>query len=103
MDIWGSEGTDAWRLEDSNNWMVHDLYSSQNIIRVQKSRSLMARDACGGEERSTQGSVGNPQGKRPHERHRRRWYFDIKINLAINMMGAWTGLVWLQEWHTRTW
>jgi hypothetical protein len=49
------------------------------FFRVRKSRRLMARDACGGEKRSIQSSVGNPQGKRPHARHRRRWYFDITI------------------------
>jgi hypothetical protein len=57
----------------------------------------MARNACGGEERSMQGSVGNLQGKSPRGRHRLRWYFNIKMNLAINMMGAWTGLVWLKS------
>jgi hypothetical protein len=56
----------------------------------------MARDVCEEEERSMQGSVGNPQGKRTRGRYRRRWNFNIKMNLAINMMGAWAGLVWLK-------
>jgi len=67
MDIWGSERRDTWRLEDFNNGKLHDLYASRNIIRVRKSsNNLMARDACGGEERRGEEHVGfsrKPPGK----------------------------------------
>jgi len=67
MAIWGSERRDTWRVEESNNGKLHDLYASQNIIHVRKSsNNLMARDACGGQERRGEEHVGlssKPQRK----------------------------------------
>jgi hypothetical protein len=52
MNIWDSERRDTWRLENPNNGKLHDLYASHNIIRERKwSNNLMARDACGREEK----------------------------------------------------
>jgi hypothetical protein len=38
--------------------------------------------------------VGKPEGKRPLGRPRRRWVYNIKINLRHDEV--WTGLVWLR-------
>jgi len=40
--------------------------------------------------------VGNPEGKRQHERHRRRWEDNIKMDLQEEGWGAWTGSSWLK-------
>jgi hypothetical protein len=40
--------------------------------------------------------VGKPMGKRPFGRLRRRWEFNIKVDLQQVGCGAWTGLIWLR-------
>jgi len=40
--------------------------------------------------------VGNPEGKGPLGRPRRRWEDDIKMDLQEVCCGAWTGLMWLR-------
>jgi len=40
--------------------------------------------------------VGNPEGKRPLRRPRRRWEDNIKMDLQEMGWGAWIGLVWLR-------
>ena len=41
--------------------------------------------------------VGKPEGKRPLGRPRRRWEYNIKMDLQeVGMGGAWTGLIWLR-------
>jgi len=40
--------------------------------------------------------VGKPMGKRPFGRLRRRWEFNIKVDLQPVGCGAWTGLIWLR-------
>jgi hypothetical protein len=40
--------------------------------------------------------VGNPEGKRPLGRPRRRWMDNIKMDLLEIGLSVWTGLVWLR-------
>jgi hypothetical protein len=49
---------------------------------------------CGGEERCIQGFGGNPKGKGPFGKPRRRWEDNIKMDLQ--KVGAWTGSSWLR-------
>jgi hypothetical protein len=37
--------------------------------------------------------VGQPEGKRPLERHRHRWEYNIKMDLQDVGWEAWTGLI----------
>jgi hypothetical protein len=39
--------------------------------------------------------VGRPEEKRHLGKPRRRWEDNIKMDLQKNMMGLWTGLLWL--------
>ena len=50
-----------------------------------------------GERRGTyRALVGTPEGKRPLERPKRRWEYNIKIDLQEVGLRAWTGLIWLR-------
>jgi hypothetical protein len=63
---------------------LHDLYSSPDIIRQIKSRRMRwaGHVAHVGEGRNVYTVlVGNPKGKRPLERPRRRWEDGIKMVL----------------------
>jgi hypothetical protein len=41
--------------------------------------------------------VGKPEGKRPLGRPRRRWVYNIRMELGEVGLGVmWTGLVWLR-------
>lgn len=40
--------------------------------------------------------VGKRQGKTPTERPRRKWECNVKMDLPINRMGAWTAFIWLR-------
>jgi hypothetical protein len=40
--------------------------------------------------------VGEPRGKRPLKRPRRRWEDRIKVDLRENGWGAWSGFMWLR-------
>jgi hypothetical protein len=66
------ELTGEWRK--LNNEKLEDLYSSSNIFRVIKSRRTRW---AGHAARMGRGVyrvlVGNPEGRRPLGRHRRRW------------------------------
>ena len=55
----------------------------------------VARRACGLLERHIKGLVGEREGKRPLERHRRRWDVNIKMDLQKLGCGVidWTELV----------
>jgi hypothetical protein len=68
-----------------HNDELHDLYSSQNIVRVIKSRRMrwaghVARMGVG--RGAYRVLVGRPEGKRPLGRPRRRWEDNIKMDLG---------------------
>jgi hypothetical protein len=74
-------------LKDTVEWRrlhnkeLYALYSSPNIIRVMKSRSLRwaGHVTRMGERRGAyRALVGKPEGSRPLERPRRRWKDNIK-------------------------
>jgi len=72
------------------------LYSSQNIVRVIKSRRmrLTGHVARMGERRGVQRVlVGKPEGKSPLGRPRRRWEDNIKIDLEEVGCG---GMDWIE-------
>jgi hypothetical protein len=63
---------------------LKDLYSSPNIIRVIKSRRMRwaAHVARMGEKTLARRIlVGRPEGRRPLARPRRRWEYNIKMDL----------------------
>jgi hypothetical protein len=67
-----------------HNEELHNLYSSPDIIRQTKSRRMrwvgyMAR--MGGKRKVYKVLVGNPEGKRPLGRPRRRWDDMIRMDL----------------------
>jgi hypothetical protein len=76
------EMTGEWRK--LHNEELNDLYSLPNIVRVVKSRRMrwaghMARM---GEDRGVHRVlVGEPEGKRPLGRTRRRWEDNVKMDL----------------------
>jgi hypothetical protein len=82
--IFGSEREEDGSWGKLHNDEPHDLYSSPNIVRVIKSRRMRW---AGHVTRMGEGRgvyrvlVGRPEGKRPRERHRRRWEDNIKMNL----------------------
>jgi hypothetical protein len=80
----------SWRK--LHNDELHSLYSSLNIFRVIKSRTLRweGHVARMGEGRGIYGVlVGRPEGKRPLGRPRRRWKYNIKMDLRdIGIDGA---------------
>jgi hypothetical protein len=67
-----------------HNEELHDLYSSPDIIRMIKSRRMRwaGHVARMGETRNAYRIlVGNPEGKGPIGRPRRRWVDNIKMDL----------------------
>jgi hypothetical protein len=76
------EVTGGWRK--LYNKELHNLYSSQSIIRIIKSRRMrwVGHVARMGEKRNEYRlMVGKPEGKRPLGRPRRRWKDNIKMDL----------------------
>jgi hypothetical protein len=84
------EEDEYWRI--LHNDELHSLYSSSSIVRVIKSRRIRwaghvarmreGRGACGV-------LVGRPEGKRPLERPRRKWEYNINLDLReIGIDGA---------------
>jgi hypothetical protein len=76
------EVTGEWRR--LHNKELYALYSSQNIIRVIKSRRLRwaVHAARMGERRGAyRALVGKPEARRPLGRPRRRWEDNIKMSL----------------------
>jgi hypothetical protein len=78
------------KREEDGSWIkfyndeLHSLYSSPNIVRVIKSRSMRW---AGHVTRMGEGRgvykvlVGRTEGKRPLGRPRRRWEDNIKVDL----------------------
>jgi hypothetical protein len=86
--IFSIDGRTPWKL---HNEALHDLYSSPNIIKMNKSRTmrLAGHIARMGENRNAYRiSVGKPEEKRPLGRPRRRWVGNIKIVLKRDRMGC---------------
>jgi hypothetical protein len=89
-----NEVTGQWRK--LHNEELHNLYSSPDIIRQVKSRrmrwaGLVARM---GEERNVyKVLVGQPEGKRPLGRPRRRWEDGIRMDLREIGLG---GVDWIR-------
>jgi hypothetical protein len=77
------EVTGEWRkLHDEE---LRDLYSSPSIIRIIKPRRMRwaGHVVCMGEKRNAYRLlVGNPEGKRPLGRPRRRWVDNIRMDFG---------------------
>jgi hypothetical protein len=76
------EVTGEWRK--LHNEELHNLYSSPDVIRQVKSRRMRwaGHVARMGEKRKVyKDLVGNPEGKRPLGRPRRRWEDGIRMEL----------------------
>jgi hypothetical protein len=76
------EVTGGWRK--LHNEEIYNLYSSPSIIRMIKSRRMrwaghVAR--MGLKRNAYRILVGNPEGKRPLGRPKRRWVDNIKMDL----------------------
>jgi hypothetical protein len=81
--------TGEWRK--LHNEELHNLYSSPDIIRQDKSRRMRwaGHVARLGEERKVyKVFVGMPEGKRPLGRPRRRWEDGVRIDLREIGLGA---------------
>jgi hypothetical protein len=86
------EVTGEWRKLHIEE--LHNLYSSPDIIRQVKSRRMwwVEHLARMGEERKLyKVLVGNPEGKRPLGRPRRRWGNGIRMYLGRLAWGVWIG------------
>ena len=77
-----------------HNEELYDLYSSPNIIRVIKWRRIWTGHvACMGDRRGKyRVLVGRPAGKRPLGRPKRRWEYNVKIDLQNVGRG---GMEWI--------
>jgi hypothetical protein len=76
------EVTGGWRK--LHNEEFHNMYSSPSIIRMIKSRRMRWAwhvTRTGEKRNAYKILVGNPEGKRPLGRPRRRWVDDIKLDL----------------------
>jgi hypothetical protein len=71
--------TEEWRK--LHNEELNDLYSSSNIRMIKSRMRWVGRVARMGERDAYRVSVGNPEGKRPPGRPRRRWEDNINVDL----------------------
>jgi hypothetical protein len=82
--IFGPEREEDGSRRKLHNDEIHSLYSSQNIVRVIKSRRMRW---VGHVARMREGRgvysvlVGRPEGKRPLGRPKRRWEDNVKMDL----------------------
>jgi hypothetical protein len=99
------EVTGGWRKV--HNEELHNLYPSPSIIRMSKSRRMkwaghVVRMVA--KRNAYRILVGNPEGKRPLGRPRRRWVDNIKMNLREI---GWDGMDWIDlaqdrdQWRVR--
>jgi hypothetical protein len=91
------EVTGEWRK--LHNEELHNLYSYPDIIRQVKSGRMRwaGHVARMGEERKVyKVLVGNPEGKRPLGRPKRRREDGIRMHLEEIGLGVWIGLDWLR-------
>jgi hypothetical protein len=89
--------TGEWRK--LHNEILHNLYSSPDIIKQVKSRWMRwaGHVARIGEERKVyKVLVGKPEGKRWLERPWRRWQDGIRMDLRKIGVGVWIGFDWLR-------
>ena len=91
------EVTGEWRK--LHNEELNDLYYSQHIIRVIKSRRMrwVGHVARVGERRGAyRVLVGNPEVNTPFRRPRRRWEDNLRWIFRKWDVGIWTGSSWLR-------
>jgi hypothetical protein len=72
-------------LKSQNTEELHDLYSSPSIIRIIKAKRMRWAEhvARMGEKRNAYRLlVGNPEGRRPLGRPRRRWLDNVRMDLV---------------------
>jgi hypothetical protein len=78
-----------------HNEELHNLYVSPSIIRMNKSRRMRwtRHVACMVEKKNAYRTlVGEPEGKRPLRRPRRKWEDNIKMDLREI---GWSGMDWI--------
>ena len=68
-------------LRKLHNEELNDLYSSPNIRMIKSRMRWAGKVARMGERDAYRVSVGNPEGKRPLGRPRRRWEDNINVDL----------------------
>jgi hypothetical protein len=86
-----------------HNEELHNLYCPPSIIRIIKSRRMRwaGHVARMREKRNAYRIlVGNPEGKRPLGRHRRRCEDNIKMDLREMRIG-WGGMDWIDRAQDR--
>jgi hypothetical protein len=102
LRIFGPRREEGGSLRKLHNDELHNLHSSQNSVRVIKSRKIRW---AGHVTRMEQGRgvyrvlVGRPKGKSALGRSRRRWEDNIKMELKKRQgsMGR-IGFGWLRIW-----
>jgi hypothetical protein len=89
----------GWRK--LHNEELHNLYSSPSIIRIMKSRRMRLAghiERIGKNRNAYRTLVGNPEGKRPLGRPRRKWVDNIKRDLRVI---GWGRMDWINLAHDR--
>jgi hypothetical protein len=87
------EVTGGWRK--LHNEELHNLYSSSSIIGMIKSRRMRWAGhvtRMEGDRNAYRILMGNPEGKRPLGRPKRRWVDNIKMDLREI---GWDGMDWI--------
>jgi hypothetical protein len=82
------EVTGEWRK--IHNEELRDLYSTLSIIRIIKSRRMRGAGhvpRMGAKRKAYRLLVGKPEGKRPLGRPRRRWVYNIRMDLLKRLSG----------------